>query len=223
MSYTHSRSPCGERGLKLTSTPHQASFPRPAPFETPPAPARAGADVPPRVVHLAGNLLERLKQQIPPEKHRVIPPVGQFAQLRRDVALLVHQAVNIPVDFGFQVNDFRHRVRQTIRRAAAPGYAVFPQDGRDARRHVLQSRRVRQLAGDPLVEKTHLRQILFRPHVRPSRIACQHRQPPFRFFGGTFGGFSASSTVSGGFFGAFSGISDIFGGFSPATRWASSR
>ena len=43
-----------------------------------------GADVPPRVVHLAGNLLERLKQQIPPEKHRVIPPVGQFAQLRRD-------------------------------------------------------------------------------------------------------------------------------------------
>ena len=26
MSYTHSRSPCGERGLKLTSAPHQASF-----------------------------------------------------------------------------------------------------------------------------------------------------------------------------------------------------
>lgn len=153
--------------MKLTSTPHQASFPRPAPFETPPAPARAGADVPPRVVHLAGNLLERLKQQIPPEKHRVIPPVGQFAQLRRDVALLVHQAVNIPVDFGFQVNDFRHRVRQTIRRAAAPGYAVFPQDGRDARRHVLQSRRVRQLAGDPLVEQAHLRQILFCPHRPP--------------------------------------------------------
>ena len=78
-----------------------------------------GADVSPRVVHLAGNLLERLKQQIPPEKHRVIPPVGQFAQLRRNVALLVHQAVNIPVDFGFQVNDSRHRVRQTIRRMIA--------------------------------------------------------------------------------------------------------
>ena len=70
------------------------------------------------------------------------------------------------ISYNFGAGQF-DRVRQTIRRAAAPGYAVFPQDGRDARRHVLQSRRVRQLAGDPLVEQAHLRQILFCPHRPP--------------------------------------------------------